>query len=102
MRYERAPVTKCKSRIDGKLISIRHAVEGDLLYIQTTLKESGSPSEPRDYSEYVVAEQEGKLLGFGIVTVGDNGMGVFTVYVDSAYGFLAEEITKHLSEYPVR
>ncbi|MEJ2325034.1 MAG: hypothetical protein P8Y77_09675 [Nitrospirota bacterium] len=100
MQYERAPVTQCKSRIDGKLINIRHASEGDLLYIREKLKELGSTRRAEDYAGYVVADKDGELLGFGVVTEEPGGMKGYSVHVASEHGYLADTMVKHLIEQP--
>ncbi len=85
MEYERAPATKCKSRIEGKLINVRHANEGDLLYIREKLEELGSAQRAEDYADYVVAEQDGMLLGFGMVQEEPGGMKGYSIHVASEH-----------------
>jgi hypothetical protein len=100
--FKRAPVTKCKSRIDGKLIRVRHATEADVIFIQKMMESYGLYPSVLDYDNYVIADQEGELLGFGIAGKGDPDRERFSVYVDKRYGYLAEMIVKHLVENPRR
>jgi hypothetical protein len=100
MKYERAPVTRCKSRIDGRLINVRHATEGDLLYIREKLEELGSPERAEGYAGYVVADQDGELLGFASVVEEPGGMKGYTVHVASEHGYLADTMVRHLVEQP--
>lgn len=102
MSYERAPVTECKSRIDGKLIRVRHAVEGDLLFIQNRLKELGAGQEAEDYTGYVVAEMDEKILGFGSVRGEGRGMSRFVLHVEAEHDYLAGTMVKHLAEHPLK
>lgn len=100
MEYERAQVTRCKSRIDGKLIDIRHANEGDLQYIREKLKELGLPEGAEGYAGYVVAEQDGRLLGFASAKEDPGGMAGYSVHVASEHRYLADTMVKHLVEHP--
>jgi len=49
-------------------------VEGDFLSIREMLGERGAGHEARDFEGYVVAEQEGKLLGFGVASRAEKGV----------------------------
>lgn len=98
--FNRAPVTECKSRIDGKLIRVRHATEADVIFIQTMMESYGLYPSILDYDSYVIADQEGELLGFGISGKIEPDGERFNIYVDKRHRYLAELIVKHLLENP--
>lgn len=100
--FERASVTECKSRIDGKLIRIRHATEADVIFIQKMMESYGLYPSVLDYDSYVIADQEGELLGFGISGKVDPDGERLSIYVNKGYGYLAQMIVKHLVENPRR
>ena len=100
MAYERASVIECESRIDGKLVRVRHAEEGDVVFIKKMMEFYGLDPSGLDYTEYVVADQEGKLLGFGSARDAGAGAKGFSVFIDKRQSYLAELIVKHLVEYP--
>jgi len=93
-------VIECESRIDGKLVRIRHADEGDAVFIEKMMKDFGLDASGLDYTQYVVADQEGKLLGFGSARRAGAGAKSFSVFIDKRQSYLAELIVKHLVEYP--
>jgi hypothetical protein len=98
--FERAPAIECKSRIDGKLVRVRHASEGDAVFLKKLMESYGLDASGLDYTKYVVADQDRNLLGFGTAAEAGAGGRGFSVYVDEKHGYLAELIVKHLVEHP--
>ena len=53
------------SDITGKIVKIRHATEADMGFIVEYLKKYQLDTEGLDYSQFVVATEDGNLVGFG-------------------------------------
>jgi hypothetical protein len=90
----------CDSKITGKLVRIRHAVEADAVFIEKALAGYGLDTAGVNYGGYVVAEEDGEILGFGSMRkMGRDGRQL-SVLIDEKNSYLSELIVKHLVQYP--
>ena len=65
MKQEKSPKDTGISEITGKTVRIRHATEGDMPFIEQSLKEHKLSTVDLDYREFVVADEESQIIGFG-------------------------------------
>ncbi len=90
----------CESRITGKLVRVRHATEADVVYIREKLNSYRMDSSTVDYGDYVVADEDGVVIGFSTMEkVGTDGSHI-SVFVEERQNWLAGLIVKHLLEHP--
>lgn len=90
----------CESKITGKLVRVRHAVEADRVYIQEKLKELRLDSSRVNFRQYVVADEDGVVIGFGTMKKVVAGIVHMSLFVDARQGYLSELMVKHLIKYP--
>jgi N-acetylglutamate synthase-like GNAT family acetyltransferase len=65
MERKDSPRVTGMSDITGETVKIRHAIEADMAFIEEELGKSGIDAETLDYGEFVVATEEGNIVGFG-------------------------------------
>ncbi|MCL4475575.1 MAG: hypothetical protein M1508_05020 [Nitrospirae bacterium] len=53
------------SDITGKTVKVRHAIEADMAFIEEELKKNSIDTGKLDYGEFVVATEDGNIVGFG-------------------------------------
>ncbi len=89
------------SSITGKMVSIRHATGRDLVLVEEYLVKNHANTDTVN-SEVVVAEEDERIIGFGILKQ-ENGEGCVSLFEDSRRKGIGSSIVKHLLEYtPVR
>ncbi|MEJ2184090.1 MAG: hypothetical protein P8Y66_11305 [Nitrospirota bacterium] len=85
------------SRITGKVVQVRHALEADVPRMKELLGRFGREPAVR-YEGYVIAEEEDRLLGLGRMEDTPGGGARMEVLVEKKQGFVSELIVKHLVE----
>jgi len=65
MGKEECPSHTGVSGITGKIVKIRHASEADMVFIADKIKKYDLDAEDLHYSQFVVASENGDLVGFG-------------------------------------
>ncbi len=89
------------SSITGKVVTIRHATEGDLFELEEYLRRHHADSSLRN-DEVVVAAEDRRIIGFGVLKK-ENGNGCVSLFEDSRRKGIGSSIVKHLMEYtPVK
>ena len=85
------------SGITGKMVIIRHATERDRVLVEQYLlsKEGNAGIEE---SEVVVATEQERIIGFGILKKSD-GAGCVSLFEDSRRKGIATAITNHLVQF---
>jgi N-acetylglutamate synthase-like GNAT family acetyltransferase len=100
MEEERNPELTCPSKITGRLVRVRHALEADVVFIEAMLKRFRLDSTRLDYRRYVVADEDGAVIGFGTLEQVDGAGTHIGIFVDEGQEYLSELIARHLAEYP--
>lgn len=85
------------SSITGKIVSIRHATEPDLVNVGEYLKKHHADSE-LDNAEVVVAAEDNRIIGFGILKKTVNA-GCVSLFEDSRRKGIGSSIVRHLMEF---
>jgi N-acetylglutamate synthase-like GNAT family acetyltransferase len=85
------------SNITGKTVSIRHATTADMVVVEEYLKRHHEDSELNE-AEVVVAAEERRIIGFGILKKSDDA-GCVSLFEDSRRKGIGSTIVKHLMEY---
>jgi N-acetylglutamate synthase-like GNAT family acetyltransferase len=85
------------SSITGKIVTIRHATETDLINVGEYLKKNHTDSELNN-AEVVVAAEDSRIIGFGILKKTDSE-GCVSLFEDSRRKGIGSSIVKHLMEY---
>lgn len=65
MEGRESPKVTGISEITGKTVRIRHATGADMAFIEEQLKKNNMDAEDLDFSEFVVATEDGDIMGFG-------------------------------------
>ncbi len=95
------PQTSGISSITGKMVSIRHATGRDLVLVEEYLEKNHANLDAGN-AEVVVAEEDERIIGFGILKK-ENDEGCISLFEDSRRKGIGSSILKHLLEYtPVR
>ncbi|HXY55366.1 MAG TPA: GNAT family N-acetyltransferase [Nitrospirota bacterium] len=92
------------SIITGKTVYIRHATESDLVDVWSYLKRSRREERDLAKSDVVVAAEEDRIIGFGILEkTPDGNAGCATIVEDGRRRGIGASIVRHLIEYaPLR
>jgi len=93
------------SSITGKIVTIRHATESDMVFIEENLKKYHFDADDLDPSQFVVAAENGDIIGFGrLRKTGDvYDIGCVAVIEQQRRRGIGASIVRHLIEYaPVR
>jgi N-acetylglutamate synthase-like GNAT family acetyltransferase len=92
------------SSITGKTVYIRHAAESELIDIQAYLKRHKMGDRELEPSDVVVAVENDRIIGFGIMEkIHDHSAGCATIVEDGRRRGIGASIVRHLIEYaPVR
>jgi GNAT superfamily N-acetyltransferase len=85
------------SAITGKMVVIRHATETDRVRVEQFLLANEGNADIEQADVVVAAEQE-RIIGFGILTKGD-GAGCVSLFEDSRRKGIATAITNHLEQF---
>ena len=85
------------SGITGKMVTIRHATESDLLDLEEYLRKNHTDSDLKN-AEVVVASEDRRIIGFGILKK-ENETGCVSLFEDSRRKGIGSTIVKHLLEY---
>jgi N-acetylglutamate synthase-like GNAT family acetyltransferase len=88
------------SSITGKTVYIRHATERDIINIQDHLKRHRQEVCGLTQSDVVVAAEEDRIIGFGILEKDrDIDAGCVTIIEDGRRRGIGASIVRHLMEY---
>jgi N-acetylglutamate synthase-like GNAT family acetyltransferase len=90
------------SSITGKTVYIRHATESDIVTVREYLKRNTHNRSEPDlmHSDVVVAAEEDRLIGFGILEkADDNDAGCVTIAENGKRRGIGASIAHHLMEY---
>ncbi len=93
------------SSITGKIVTIRHATESDMVSIEKKLKKYHLDADDLDASQFVVAAENGDIIGFGrLRKTGDvYDIGCVVVIEQQRRRGIGASIVRHLMEYaPVK
>ncbi len=93
------------SSITGKTVTIRHAAEADMVFVKENLKKYHLDEDDLDASQFVVAAENGDIIGFGrLRKTGDvYDIGCVVVVEQRQRRGIGASIVRHLMEYaPVR
>jgi N-acetylglutamate synthase-like GNAT family acetyltransferase len=95
------PRTTGISSITGKMVSIRHATGRDLVLVDEYLRKNHANMD-RGNADVVVAEEDVRIIGFGILKK-ENDEGCVSLFEDSRRKGIGSSIVKHLIAYaPVK
>jgi N-acetylglutamate synthase-like GNAT family acetyltransferase len=100
-REEKDPMTTGISDITGRIVRVRHATELDRFFIEELLKKCGLDTPRVEYSEFVVATENGDLVGLGRLRgVGVAGeLGPVMLTEEKSRHRVGPLIVKHLLEF---
>jgi len=88
------------SNITGKTVYIRHATEADVVTVREYLKRRQKEDLDFTQAEVVVAAEEDRIIGFGILEKVDNSdAGCITIAEDGRRRGIGATIAEHLMEY---
>ncbi len=89
------------SAITGKTVEIRHATLGDMVFIEENAKKFALDAGKPDPSEFVVAAEDGDIIGFGrLMKTGKNyEIGCIAVVEGKRRRGIGASIVKHLVDY---
>ncbi len=93
------------SSITGKTVTIRHATESDMVFVEENLKKYRLDEDDLDASQFVVAAENGDIIGFGGLrkTVDIYDIGCVVVIEQGRRRGIGASIIRHLLEYaPVK
>jgi N-acetylglutamate synthase-like GNAT family acetyltransferase len=99
-KRESAKVTGM-SEITGKVVSVRHATEADIGFIEETMKKHHFDTATIHYSEFVVATENGTLIGFARLkkTGGIYEVGCIIVIESKRGRGIGQLMVEHLIEH---
>jgi N-acetylglutamate synthase-like GNAT family acetyltransferase len=84
------------SGITGKVVTIRHATESDLVDLEEYLKRHHADSSLEN-ADVVVAAEDRRIIGFGVLKK-ENEAGCISLFEDSRRKGIGSTIVKHLTE----
>ncbi len=89
------------SELTGKIARVRHATEADMPFIEETMKKYHFDAENLTYSDFVVATENGKIVGFGSLkkTGGIYEVGCVVVVEEKRSRGIGQLIAKHLVDF---
>ena len=105
MRKKDSPKTTGISDITGKIVRIRHANEADMVFIEEKMKQYKLDTENLHYSEFVIATENGDIVGFGRLKKTEDiyEIGCVVVFEGRRGRGIGPLIVKHLIDYsPVK
>jgi N-acetylglutamate synthase-like GNAT family acetyltransferase len=90
-----------RSDITGKTVKILHATEADMAFIEEQMKRNSMDTGNLDYNEFVVARENGEIVGFGRLrkTGGFYHLGCVVVVEDKRHRGVGSLIVKHLLDF---
>lgn len=101
MERKESPKTTGISDITGKIVRVRHANEFDMVFIEEMLKKYHLDTENLHYSQFVIATENGNLVGLGRLkkTGGMYEIGCVAVVGERKGQGIGSLIVKHLIDY---
>ncbi len=93
------------SSITGKTVTIRHATEADMVFVEENVKKYRLDADDLDASQFVVAAENGDIIGFGgLRKTGDvYDIGCVVVIEKQRRSGIGASLVRHLLEYaPVK
>ena len=88
-----------------RAVSIRQAAKGDLAFIEENLRKHNFDTVDLDYSQFVIASENGVIVGFGRLTKAGEmyKIGCVVVVEEKRGHGIGSSIVRHLLEYsPVK
>jgi N-acetylglutamate synthase-like GNAT family acetyltransferase len=89
------------SSITGKTVTIRHATESDMVFVEESIKKHHLDADDLDPEQFVVAAENGDIIGFGRLR--KNGdiydIGCVVVIEQGRRRGIGASIVRHLIEY---
>jgi len=101
MEKKESPKVTGISDITGKVVTVRHATEADMGFIEEKMKEYHFDTQNLDYGEFTVATENGNVIGFGRLKKTDTiyEVGCILVIEGKSGKGVGQLILKHLMEY---
>jgi N-acetylglutamate synthase-like GNAT family acetyltransferase len=101
MKDIKSPKVTGISDLTGKVVRVRHANEADMVFIEETMKKYGFDTENVHYSEFVVAAEDSKIVGFGRLkkTGSIYDVGCIVVIEGKRGRGIGQLIAKHLVDF---
>lgn len=101
MENKESPKVTGISDITGKVVKVRHATEGDMVFIEEKMKQYHFDTRELDYSEFAVATENGNIIGFGRLKKTDTlyEVGCIIVIEEKRGKGFGKMILEHLLEY---
>ncbi len=101
MKESKSPKVTGISDLTGKVVRVRHANEADMVFIEETMKKYGFDTENVHYSEFVVAAEDGKIVGFARLkkTGSIYDVGCIVVIEGKRGRGIGQLIAKHLVDF---
>ena len=89
------------SSITGKTVTIRHATETDMVFIAETLKKNRMDEDDLSHTQFVVAEENDDIIGFGRLRKTGDAYDIGCVFVveSGRKRGIGASIIRHLIEY---
>jgi len=101
MENKESPKATGISELTGKVVRVRHATEADMVFVEETLKKYQFYAENPDYNDFVVATENGDIVGLGNMkkTGGIYAVGCIVVVEEKRGRGIGQLIAKHLVDY---
>lgn len=98
---KRSPKLTGMSEITGKMVKIRHARDADMVFIEEKLREHHLDTGDIEKDQFVVASEDGELIGIGRLKAIEGGgeISCILVFDEKKRKGVTELILKHLLEY---
>ena len=89
------------SDLTGKVVRVRHANEADMVFIEETMRKYQFNAENLNYNDFVVATENGGIVGFGSLKKagGIYEVGCIVVVEGKRGQGIGRLIAKHLVDY---
>lgn len=100
MKAKESPYETGISGITGKMVKIRHAMESDMVFIKRKLREYNLDAEHLDYRQFVIATENGDIIGLGRLKKTGEAyeIGCVAVVEEQRQRGIGAEIVRHLIE----
>jgi N-acetylglutamate synthase-like GNAT family acetyltransferase len=101
MENRESPKVTGISDITGKIVRVRHATEADMGFIEDKMKKYRLDTRGLDYTEFAVATENSKIIGFGRLKRTETiyEIGCILVIEEKRRKGVGQLILEHLMEY---
>jgi N-acetylglutamate synthase-like GNAT family acetyltransferase len=101
MENKESPKVTGISDITGKIVRVRHATEADMGFIEDKMKKYRLDTRDLDYTEFAVATENSKIIGFGRLKRTETiyEIGCILVIEEKRRKGVGQLILEHLMEY---